>query len=204
MSKDILSVFREIKQVHEAAAQYCLAPDKIPIDIRDLTRAITEAYNVIIVYYLVPLKSEIWKGHIEIWPAPRESPVYINANHNSAESRFTAAKEMAQVILSNSDNRTSDPIALIEEMVIEAQGSLPGDEAIPTPSLAMDAEQLALYVAVELLFPFPLRSAAKDAIKDGTSTIYKTAEWLEIPEYIVGLALTDWYHNFATRVWAEI
>jgi hypothetical protein len=203
MSKDITDIFREIRNLREAVNQYCLAPGKIPVSLDDLSLAILQYYEVKLAFFLVPLKSELWKGHVEIWDLPKESPVYINAHLNKAETRFTAAKEMAQVIIANAENRTEDAVKLIEEMVIEAQGP-PAGKQQPAVSEAFIAEAMAYYVAIELLFPFELRDEAKRQIDDGETTLYKMAESLEIPDHVVGRALTDWYHDLASGIWSDI
>jgi Zn-dependent peptidase ImmA (M78 family) len=200
MSKDIVSIFCEIRQIRECITQYCLAPDKIPVSRDDVAYAVRQVYGLQRVEYtLVPLRSNTWKGHIEFWEGWVK--ILLNSEMNLAETRFTIVKELGHVVVRNADNKTEDVVALIEEMVLQAQ---PVFGIPPQPTPALLAENLAYYVAIELLFPFELRLADKAAIDSGATTLFKIAERLDIPEHVVGRALSDQYHKLSSASWAQV
>lgn len=73
---------------------------------------------------------------------------------------------------------------------------LPDNGAEPDPSYF--SEEIAKIVAIEILFPFVLRKKRKEAVDAGTDTIFKLSEWLEMPEGLVELALSERYMTAVT------
>lgn len=194
----LAEVFAEIRKVRDALNAYCLAPDKIPISIDDLKVAIQEQYGTKISMTLVPLNSELLRGMIEIYQD--HAKIFIDAELNSAWTRYVAVKEMAHVMVINAENCTADPTALIEYCV---QAGLLSEDNGEHPKDIL-TEEVTKYIAIELLFPLELRAAAKQRIRDGADTLFTTAEWLLIPENLVEHALSDAYMGLSAKLWAAV
>lgn len=193
---DFVPLFREIKRVQETLNAYCLAPDKIPVGLDDIKYAICEEYGVKIIQRLIPLHSDMLRGMILIFQA--KSIILIDSELSKSWTRYVATKEMCHHLVNNDVHRTTDPTVIIEYLVQDGVTPLTD----PPPDIA--TEDLTRFAALELLFPFDLREPAKQRIESGSDTLYTTAEWLEIPEHLVEMALADWYMEFAKNVRAAL
>jgi hypothetical protein len=194
VSEHFAAMFLEVKKVRETLAMYCLAPDKVPVSLDDINEAIFQLYEVKIKTSLVPIKSELIRGMVEIYH--RNATIYIDSALNKAWTRYVSVKETCQIMIVNAENVTEDPGDIIEYFVHRM--TLP---AAVEKSAAIISEEVAMIGAIELLFPFELRQAAKDRIINGTDTIFTTAEWLEIPEFLVEFALSDEYFALSNGMW---
>lgn len=195
-SAALKSVFAEVAKVRDTLNQYCLAPDKIPVSLDDLTHTAEELYGKAFTTKLVPLKSTLLRGLVEIYD--KEATIYVDSELAHGLTRFVFVKELGHVMIAHADNYTDDPTKIIEFFVLD--GPLP-DNAEPAADFM--SEELAKFAAVELLFPHSLRGAAKKRLEEGRDTLFTLAEWLEIPEAIVEYALSDHYTAFANKLWEE-
>jgi hypothetical protein len=193
----LAAAFTEIKKVREAVNAYCLAPDKVPVSLDDLTMAVEQIYDIKISITLVPLNSRLLRGMIEIYP--NRASIYIDAELNTPWTRYVQVKEIGHIMVMNADNCTNDPTALIEYCV---QAGLLAKDDGEHPSDIL-TEEVTKFVAVELLFPPELREPAKRRIAAGEDTLFTIAEWLHIPEHLVEFALTDKYMGIAAALRAS-
>ena len=191
------ALFRSVRDVREALDTYCLASGKIPVSKDDLKYAVEQVYNVQITVMLVPLKSKLLRGKIDMFEG--RSNVYLDAELNSPWTRYVHAKELCHHLVCDPEYRTKDPTAIIEFIVQDGVNSQRQDAP---PDIA--TEDLTKIAALELLFPRELRAAAKERIAAGEDTMFSLSEWLDIPEHMVELALSDWYMTFTEGVWASI
>jgi hypothetical protein len=114
-------------------------------------------------------------------------------------SRYIFMKEGSHIMIAKADYYTTDPTNIIEFFVQDA--ALAEDGPVAGDILS---EEIAKFGAVELLFPYELRAAAKARLLGGTDTLFKISEWLEAPEFVVEFALSDRYMEFAKRMWESV
>ena len=191
------ALFRSVRDVRETLDAYCLAPGKIPVAKDDLKFAVEQVYGVQISVFLVPLRSKLLRGKIDIFDG--RSNVYLDAELNSQWTRYAHAKELCHHLVCDQEYRTKDPTAIIEFIVQDGVNSHREDAP---PDVA--TEDLTKIAALELLFPRDLRTAAKARIASGHDSVFNLSEWLDIPEHMVELALSDWYMEFTEGVWDGI
>ena len=196
-TKVLVRAFESVRNVQDTISAYCLAPDKTPVGLDDIATAIREGYAITIEYAKVPLMAQHVRAILELYP--QRALISLSARLDAPSMRYACAKEMAQIILKNGENTTQNPIDLIEYMIVEHVA--PHYEPAPP---AAEVEYLAMYVAVELLFPFKLRTAQKAQLQNGDSSSYQLASHYDLPEYIVEFALSDLYMGLATKIWDEI
>lgn len=192
-----LKMFSEVKKVREALKTYCLAPDKVPVSRDDIGEAILQHYNIKIKSRLVPINTGLVHSIVEIYPD--NAIISIASNLNTSMTRYAFVKEVCHIMIINGDNITIDPGDIIEYFVLRQ--ALPEK---PEKSAVIISEEVTMSGAIELLFPFDLRMAAKDRIANGDDTLFTTAEWLEIPEFLVEFALSEKYHRFSEKIWSKI
>lgn len=192
----IPAVFAEARKVREALREYCLAPDKVPVSLDDISRAIEHLYGIKITTRLVPLNSRLLRGMIEIYD--KTATIYIDAELNTPMTRYVQVKEAAHVMIVNAENITKDPGAIIQFFV--QAGLLPKDDDGNHPDDIL-AEELTKFVAIELLFPHELRKAAQERIAANEDTLFTIAEWLHIPEHLVEFALSDTYMTLSNKIY---
>lgn len=190
-------LFREVRNVRATLNAYCLEPDKVPVSLDDLKYAIEQQYDVAIKHILVPLHSDLLRGLIEMYEG--HSTIYLDSELPLAWTRYVVVKEMSHHLVNDAEYWTTDPSAIIEFIVQDGVGG-PSD----SPPKDIATEDLTKFAAVELLFPRELRQAASARINSGEDTLYTIADWLEIPEHLVELALSDRYMKFTDLVWAKL
>lgn len=172
--------------MNQALRAYCLAPDKVPVSIDDLLEAAVQHYGMTVETYIVGGKGEHVRGIFEQY-ADKTVRIYISGGLPDKMTRFIFVKELCHMMLANGDNQTKDPVDLIEHMLITQLVAENGEDV----DQAALAEKLALVAAVELLFPHDLREAAKTDVMGRSATIFTLSEWLQVPEFVVELALSE-------------
>ncbi|MGO9485686.1 MAG: hypothetical protein ACLPX9_14040 [Rhodomicrobium sp.] len=183
-----------ITQLKDALRQYCLAPDKIPVSLKDLGYAVEQLYNLEVKTKKVDAITTFTWGAIQFYPDRVE--IYISQLLNESLARFVFAKELGQLILKDAQNVTDDPVALVSGLIQEQR--LRGT-ARARPDVV--SEQIAIIVAVELLFPFELRATSRQRICTGDVTLQEEAKRFDIPEHIVELAISDDYGAITMHLW---
>lgn len=191
------SLFKSVRDVREALDAYCLAPGKLPVSKDDLKYAVEQVYGVKIRIFIAPLRSHMLRGKIDMFLG--ESKIYLDARLNSKDTRYVLAKELCHHLVCDPEYRTADPTAIIEFIVQDGVNSHREDAPHDVAT-----EDLTKIAALELLFPRELRVAAKARLAQGDETVFALSEWLDIPEHMVELALSDWYMVFTDSVWEAV
>ena len=195
--KLFVPLFEQIRNVQRTLNDYCLAPDKVPVSLDDLKYAIEQEYGTRITHKLIPIRNELLRGMIEMYDD--HSVIYVDSGLSHAWIRYVVVKEMSHHLVNDVEYWTIDPSAIIEHIVQDGVGD--AQEAAP---LDVATEYLTKLAAVELLFPFSLREAARARIAQDEQTLYTTAEWLEMPEHLVEFALSDRYTELAQGIWKQL
>jgi len=191
-------LFEQVRKVQETMRQYCLADDSIPLPKQNLRFAIEQEYDVSIEVYTVPLDSSLLRGMIEMYEG--RSVIYVDGELSSAWTRYVFAKEASHHLLDDDEFHTTNPLGIIEYIVID-EDEIDGTVAAPKD---VATESLTKFAAIELLFPFDMRRKCKEEVETGEKTLYSVAEYFDIPEHLVQFALSDLYADFSASVWAKI
>lgn len=203
-SVDALPVFVEISRVRETLNAYCLAADKVPVSLDDIEYAVVTEYGAVIEKKTLPFKSDLVRGLIRIWDPRGDEKLFaqtvIDSELNSAQTRFVQTKELCHILLHCAENCTADPTEIIEYFVQDSTRVANGD---PETSDVKN-ESLADIAAYELLFPHDLREPARDRIAAATDTVFGVADWLDIPEHVVEMVISDRYIHFSNAVRALV
>ena len=197
-AKLFLPLFREVKQVQDALRTYCLESDATRLPLDNLQYAIEQVYGITIEPNIVPLRSRLLRGLIEKYPG--RSVIYIDGALNSAWNRYVFAKEVSHHLLDGEDFHTSDPTAVIEEIVFD-ESDIDGLDDV---ALDVQAEILTKFAAIELLFPLDCRKKCKEEIEKGEKTTYDISSYFDIPEHLIEFALSENYTKFSTRIWDQV
>ncbi len=195
-------LFREVRTVQEAIRTYCLPGDAIPLPKENLRQAIEHVYGVRIIIRTLPLKTRLLRGMIEMYDD--KSIVYIDGSLNSAWTRYVYAKEVCHHLLDSEEYYTTDVVDLIEYFVLDGREIEQEVEGSAESRKDIEAEYLTKFAAIELLFPFEMREGCKTEIAAGVKTAYQIAEHFDIPEHLVEYALSDFYMDYARRVWDAV
>ena len=135
------------------------------------------------------------RGSIEIYS--EKSVIYIDDELNSAWTRYVFAKEACHHLLNGEDYHTNDPIAVIEDIILD-ESEIDGDHGA---ALDVQAETLTKFAAIELLFPREFRGTCKEEVEAGEKSTYEISTHFDIPEHLVQFALANNYMNFSRRIW---
>jgi len=174
-------------KLNERLKEYSLPGDSIPVSLDNLSRAFKECYGITVATERVRTKTFGLQGMVEIYED--HAIIRIAAGLSAHVEKYVVIKELAHVLTTNEENATTDPVQNIEYMVSGLLFPENGEE----PNQSYLAEEIAKIVAIEILFPEVLRRKARDDIENGRDTIFKLAEWLEMPENLVEIALSERY-----------
>lgn len=184
--------------MQDALRTYCLASDAIPLPLANLQFAIEQTYGVEITTRLVPLNSELLRGSIEIYKD--RSVIHVDDQLNSAWNRYVFAKEACHHLLNGQDYHTMNPVAVIEDVILD-DPDFNGDDVA---ELDVQAEMLTKFAAIELLFPREFRERCREQIASGEKSAFEISAHFDIPEHLVQYALTDRYMSFSNRIWGGL
>lgn len=191
---DLIAVFREVKKVRSYLYANCGGADAVPVSLDDITTAIKEIYGVELTTRLVPFGSTLLRGMIEIYETA--ATITIDAELNTAQTRYVFVKEASHVMLLTAENVTKDPADVIDYYI----HARPEEADHPADIVC---EEITKFAAVELLFPPALRGQCKDEIAAKKATLFTIGERLHIPENLVEFALSDWYMDLSERLRGE-
>lgn len=190
------SAFEKVKFVKEHKAMMCLDPDRIPVSISDLKWVIGEYTQVSIEMYVVQFGSNYVYGLEERYAS--SAKIYIRADQGNFMSRYTAAKELSHILVDSEDDWDPKGSSTIDKLLLQL-ASPPGEN-----DSSVQSENLAGYVAIELLYPYEHRRGDAESVEKGKLTLEYLSMHYEIPVNIVGIAIHPIYMNIMGKVWEEL
>jgi Zn-dependent peptidase ImmA (M78 family) len=194
---ELSEAFRQVDYVRDVLREYCLSHDKVPVSVDDLLDAVKQMYGYALITYPMPVQVSHLRGMI-VLKDDKTGSIYFDPDMPRPVQRFVCVKEMAHAVILTEANLTLDPTNIIEHYVNE--GNCFAAEA--TADIA--SEEIAKFIALELLFPRALRAKAKAAIADGSATMRTTGQWLELPENMVEFALSERYERQCDKIWGLV
>jgi len=194
----IESVFRKVRQVQDDKHLYCIAGERLPVSVEDITSVVSSLYGVEIEKEEVWFEGEHVRGLYERY-ANNRVRILVRADQPDFWKRFTTVKELAHVIIDEPEDWTTDGRNTIESMIREQ--SVP-DQKVPDAHVV--SENLAVLAAMELLIPHPLRRGDGQLIVDNKQTLVSLSIAYEVPEVWVARAIGDDYRKIADPIWERI
>jgi hypothetical protein len=169
---------------------------RAPVSIDEIVHAVENKYNIKVEINIVPIDSKHVHGLVEIWDD--KIVIHVDSEKPEATRRYIITKEIVHRIIWTAESETKNPSILIEILVQQHLMDGTGND-IPKD---VESEGLALFGAIELLFPMNLRYEAKRRLtqEGDVVTPFIIAEELKIPAYIVEFALSDRYMKLCQRV----
>lgn len=124
----------------------------------------------------------------------KSARVYLSNSLNPCWTRFTACKELFHLLdgVEAQSNTRSHLISLLDKITSDIRAEKDNDQQIA-------AEDEAAWAAIELLFPYEVRSVMLDAYQDKIINAYDIALATRIPERYVRAAMTGTYHRIITH-----
>ncbi len=193
-SEKLATVIDAVQDIKLALKTYCLCSDKLPVSIKDLRYAIEHARNLKIKRLFFKSESKILKGMMRHFGDTVE--ILIRSDLDKYTSRFVFVKEVGHVVLMDANNITAKPDALLEQLILDKKFI---GASTQTPDV--EAEALALMVAIELLFPYEDRVHDRSRLDAGETSISELATHYELPEDIIELGVSESYADLASKLW---
>lgn len=115
-----------------------------------------------------------------------KAKIFYSASLNTCWARLVICKEAAHLLIGDTKNFTSDPVALVNGIL----------KSMPlTIDAEIDAEWIALVVAMNLLIPWSLSQQIL-AMQQNGSTNYDIAYELRVPELLIDQWLSSQMQKF--------
>ncbi len=197
--EELVKAFREVAKVREAMRAYCVGHDGSKLSLDDLTVAINECYGIKLEAVEIKPRNGSVRGLVITLPNG-EAKVLIQRGLPEDGRRYVFAKEAGQIMIANGENLTDRPSGIIE-FYTQDDSALPNDEGVGQD---IRSEELAKFIAIELLFPRELREGAIKRIADNEESSLELAAQLEMPDYLVEYVLSDRYRTIAAAVWQQV
>lgn len=200
-SAKVETVFEKVKQVKQNKKLLCLSPDHVPVSIEDLQYVIEDQYGWKISKYEVSFSADFLRGMVEKFNNGTAN-VYVGANQSIAAQRFTAAKELAHIMIDEEEDWSPRGQATIDNLIVEEY--VPSEPPRKAADGNIQSEALAEIAAMEILYPIEFREDDQKRVKSGEATIPQISIHFNLPEFIVGKALNPSYANIAHQMWDRI
>jgi hypothetical protein len=197
----IKAVLNKVRIVREHLARHCPAPQGLVLSVMDLHWAIEEVYGLKVEMVEVSFAGEHFVGTVERY-ADNRARILVKSEQSEAFRRFVAVKELAHLIIDESDDWStlgSDTVNhLMTEWKLVASNGYGHDE----PSNPLQSEFLAEIAATELMYPFCYRDSDAKKLELLETNVTKIALQHEAPAYAIDQALR--HHDVLTAVWGAI
>ena len=190
------AVFQKVQEIKEDKALYCLDPKRIPVSLDDLKWVVEQRYNIEITVKFVDFDGEYIRGVLE--RTKTTATILIRKNQTEVWQRFVVAKELSQVVIDEPEDWSIDVVGTVEGLVFDAVF-----KDIKDFPLAVQSERLATMAAAELMFPRELRTATRQQLDEGHTTLKRVALDFELPESVTGWVLSDRYEAFIKEILAS-
>ena len=117
--------------------------------------------------------------------------ISYSSSLNTCWARLVICKEAAHLSIGTARNFTTDPVALVNGLIARLPSRI--DEEL-------DAESIALLIAMNILIPWTLADSVRQMHKDGVSN-YEIAFALRVPELLVAQWLTSKMQAYLTTAY---
>ncbi len=174
--KEIARVVSICADIRHRYSECAPDADMRPISMNVLTYVIGEYSSRDIDFYVTKWPAEHLLGSVKVWSDRAE--VDIPYELNKCYRRFVGCKELCHLVIDDESAHTKDVAHLIKTFTQPLY--MPVNEL--TNGGATVSEVLAVYAAMELLFPFEERGAEKEKIARDEQKYWDVADYYKIPE----------------------
>jgi Zn-dependent peptidase ImmA (M78 family) len=193
-------VFKKVKMIKEHKDLYCLDPQRIPVSIEDLRFVVSDMYDLKIGIQEVVFQGSRVRSLVERYNN-QHALIYVKHDLTDDLKRLSVSKELMHLAIDEQEDWSVDGVNTISHFLAEmALATKQSNEAVN----GAQSEALAEIAAIEILYPYEFR--AKDAVDrlNDQSLINKLSLNYEVPSFIIGKALSDWYGRIADEMWNKL
>jgi hypothetical protein len=205
-SSKLQSAFRKVRQIREHMALYCINGKGVPVCPKELHWAVMDAYGLEIrVHKTTAGGTNVRALVLRRLKDGKPSDILISTNQPEDWFRFSQAKELSQILIDEEEDWSVDGAETLLSYFYEVYYVDKGDDGQSAlPTAAVQSEEIAMYAAIEIMYPFEARKHDGAELLAGKTTAAKLALHYDLPQNIIGRALHPSYMELATRIWAEI
>ncbi|MCK4841011.1 MAG: hypothetical protein KAT04_03900 [Methylococcales bacterium] len=173
---DTVEALKKAKIVQEEYFKYSLNQG-YPVSLGDMAHVV-QLYAEVDVHRIISVGygAEHIFGRLERSEGGAE--IVLSSGLNECHKRYVIIKELSHLIIDTDDSFTKDFNGLVTGLIDDSYQQIDHDDAL-------QSENIAHYVACELLLPFKLRQGLIDSLASGDTTYYKIAKNYLIPETVV-------------------
>jgi hypothetical protein len=195
--------FRKAAQISEHLGVYGLrGAGAVPVCDKELHWAVQDYYDLKVeVHRTIRGGNDVRalvlrrpKGH------PKPTVVVISTDQPETWVRFAKAKELSQIIIDEQEDWSIDGAGTLKSYFYQTR--IVVDDT--TPPLSVQSEEIAMYAAIEILYPFADRKRDLENGAGKPSGYAKLSQDYDLPPNIVGRALFPDYMTLAERIWASV
>jgi Zn-dependent peptidase ImmA (M78 family) len=193
-------LFKKADQVRAEISMYSLAGDKIPVSVDDLEDAVRRMYSVRIEAVLVPVRSQFVQSMMERFNNGLIR-IVVKTSLPHDEKRFSVTKELSHVILDEKEDWSCDVGNTIAELLEFTRIDVDTNGDHETTNRVIIAENLASFLALEILYPPDRRDVDFVALQssDPKTSLAKLALYYELPIKVIETAHAGWYRELRMK-----
>ena len=196
--KHLTKLFRGVSRIRESIGQYSLPGHAVGTDWDDLHHAFEQMCGLpIYIAYTAASKDEYARG--VYLPYNDKKVILIEDGMEPYRKRYVVVKEMCQLILSEDEYLTPDPVMLVSVLVSEAKKF---SETI-APDFVI-ADEWATTAALELLFPIEHRKSQQELYEGHKKTLFDISAEYHLPEDVIEEAFGPDHRDACQAAWEEI
>lgn len=153
---------------------------RIPVNVVNsgLLDIVSDVTKLKIELSCLPWQGNMFRGRLQRYS--QSAKIWYSTELNVCWSRFVICKEAFHLLCGDEKNYSSDPVTLVNGLLTSTPIGIDGEQ---------DAEQLAMYGAMELLVPANFDSELYSMEANG-KTHYEIAYKFRVPEKIIAFRLS--------------
>lgn len=197
----LVSAFKKVQQLHEHMKLYCLGGGKIPVCHKEVHWAIIDSYD----HPIEVRRAGAGGAHVRALVlrakkgAKRPHIILVSTKQAEDWLRFAQVKELSHILVDEAEDWSMDVPGTVSLYIYES-----GISASKIAPPVVQSEEIAMCVAMEILYPFDDRVHDAAELAAGKTSMAKLALHYDLPEAIVGRALNANYMKVATEVWGLV
>ena len=193
-----VAALKAVNEIMEHRDVMCRSPDRIPVSIDDLVWVVEQYAEVTVALQSVSFESAHLSGALELYD-DRTAKIFVRSDLSTAEKRLVAVKELAHLIIDGDDAQSTLGVDTIRSLV--SPPALPRNGDMDPCRLS---ENLALVIAVELLYPHEYRREDRRKMEEADQTEASLAMYYDIPSFVIGHSLQPEWLDAMDRCWGMV
>lgn len=195
------NAFKKVRQIREEMHRYCISGDCIPVSVKYILETVERAYGLKIEVRKVAKGGKNVKALVLRQAKGSSEPhvIVVSDQNPEQEVRYVTVKETAHLVNDEEEDWSMDGVSTIKDYYYEM--TISSEQPAKPP---VQSEAVAEVAAIELLYPFELRVNDIADLAAGKTTLAKLTLHYDLPQPVIGRALSKQYMDLATTVWADV